>query len=386
MPTYARADLAFERGEGVYLYTQDGKRFLDFASGVAVSSLGHAHPHLTAALHAQIDKVLHTSNLYRIEGQERLAQRLVDASFASTAFFCNSGAEAVEAGLKLVRRFHQKNGRTDRYRVVTATNSFHGRTMHTISASRNEKHLDGFLPAIEHFDQVPFGNMNALRAAISDKTAAIIVEPVQGESGINPADPEYLKGLRAAADEFGILLMFDEVQTGMGRTGKLFAYEHSGVAPDVMALAKGLGGGFPIGACLASERVSAVMAPGTHGSTFGGNPLACAAANAVLDVMDEKFLAHVREIGADLKARLAKLVAAFPGILKDVRGLGLMIGVEFDKPVNTDVVRALEAKGLLTVVAGNNVVRFVPPLIVDATHIGEAVKIFEGVCADLARA
>ncbi len=386
MPTYARADLAFERGEGVYLYTQDGKRFLDFASGVAVSSLGHAHPHLTAALHAQIDKVLHTSNLYRIEGQERLAQRLVDASFASSAFFCNSGAEAVEAGLKLVRRFHQKNGRTDRYRVVTATNSFHGRTMHTISASRNEKHLDGFLPAIEHFDQVPFGNMNALRAAISDKTAAIIVEPVQGESGINPADPEYLKGLRAAADEFGILLMFDEVQTGMGRTGKLFAYEHSGVAPDVMALAKGLGGGFPIGACLASERVTAVMAPGTHGSTFGGNPMACAAANAVLDVMDEKFLAHVREIGADLKARLTKLVPKFPGVLKDVRGLGLMIGIEFDKPVNTDVVRLLEAKGLLTVVAGNNVVRFVPPLIIDASHVDEAVKIFEGVCADLARA
>jgi acetylornithine/N-succinyldiaminopimelate aminotransferase len=386
MPTYARADLAFERGEGVYLYTQDGRKFLDFASGVAVSSLGHAHPHLTAALHAQIDKVLHTSNLYRISGQERLAQRLVDASFASSAFFCNSGAEAVEAGLKLVRRFHQKNGRPDRYRVVTATNSFHGRTMHTISASRNEKHLDGFLPAVDHFDQVPFGNMNALRAAITDKTAAIIVEPVQGESGIHPASPEYLQGLRKAADEFGILLMFDEVQTGIGRTGKLFAYEWSGIAPDVMALAKGLGGGFPIGACLASERVSAVMAPGTHGSTFGGNPLACAAANAVLDVMDEKFLAHVREIGADLKARLTKLVPAFPGVLKDVRGLGLMIGVEFDKPVNTDVVRALEAKGLLTVVAGSNVVRFVPPLIIDEKHVSEAVGIFEGVCADLARA
>jgi acetylornithine/N-succinyldiaminopimelate aminotransferase len=258
--------------------------------------------------------------------------------------------------------------------------------MHTISASRNEKHLDGFLPAVDHFDQVPFGNMNALRAAITDKTAAIIVEPVQGESGIHPASPEYLQGLRKAADEFGILLMFDEVQTGIGRTGKLFAYEWSGIAPDVMALAKGLGGGFPIGACLASERVSAVMAPGTHGSTFGGNPLACAAANAVLDVMDEKFLAHVREIGADLKARLTKLVPAFPGVLKDVRGLGLMIGVEFDKPVNTDVVRALEAKGLLTVVAGSNVVRFVPPLIIDEKHVSEAVGIFEGVCADLARA
>ena len=259
--------------------------------------------------------------------------------------------------------------------------------MHTISASRNEKHLDGFLPAIEHFDQVPFGNMNALRAAITDKTAAIIVEPVQGESGIHPADPEYLRALREAADEFGILLMFDEVQTGIGRTGKLFAYEWSGVAPDVMALAKGLGGGFPIGACLASERVSAVMAPGTHGSTFGGNPLACAAANAVLDiVMDEKFLAHVREMGTLLKDRLAKLVAAYPSVLKDVRGLGLMIGVECNKPVNSDVVRKLEEKGLLTVVAGNNVIRFVPPLIVESAHIDDALRIFEGVCADLARA
>ena len=387
MPTYARADLAFERGNGVYLFTQDGRRFLDFASGVAVSSLGHAHPHLTAALHAQIDKVLHTSNLYRISGQERLAQRLVDASFASTAFFCNSGAEAVEAGLKLVRRYHQKNGRPGRYRVVTATNSFHGRTMHTISASKNEKHIDGFLPAVDHFEQVPFGNMNALRAAITDQTAAIIVEPVQGESGIHPADADYLRALRSAADEFGILLMYDEVQTGIGRTGKLFAYEWSGAAPDVMALAKGLGGGFPIGACLANERVSAVMAPGTHGSTFGGNPLACAAANAVLDiVMDEKFLAHVREMGTLLMARLNKIVTAYPGVLKEVRGLGLMIGVECNKPVNTDVVRKLEDKGMLTVVAGNNVIRFVPPLIVEPSHIEEACGIFEGVCADLARA
>jgi acetylornithine/N-succinyldiaminopimelate aminotransferase len=384
MPTYARADLVFERGEGLYLYTTDGRKFLDFAAGVAVSSLGHAHPHLTQALHAQIDKVIHTSNLYRIAGQEKLAERLCANSFASTVFFCNSGAEAVEAGLKLVRRYHQKNSRKDRYRVLTATNSFHGRTMHTISASLNEKHIDGFLPVVDAFDQVPFGNLNALRAAITDKTAAILVEPVQGEGGIHPADPEYLKGIRKAADEFGLLVMYDEVQTGVGRTGKLFAYEWSGAVPDVLAVAKGLGGGFPIGACLANERVSAVMAPGTHGSTFGGNPLACAAANAVLDVVtDEKFLAHVREMGALLLSRLSRAVAAHPKVLKEARGLGLMTGVECQGPINSDLVKKMEAKGLLTVVAGANVVRFVPPLIVEPKHIEDAVAIFESACAEV---
>jgi acetylornithine/N-succinyldiaminopimelate aminotransferase len=390
MPTYGRANLAFERGEGVYLFSDDGRRFLDFASGVAVSSLGHGHPHLKAALHAQIDKVLHTSNLYRITGQEKLAQRLVDASFASSVFFCNSGAEAVECALKLVRRYHQKNGRPDRYRVITATNSFHGRTMSTISASKNEKHIDGFLPIVDAFDQVPFGNLNALRAAITDKTAAIIVEPVQGEGGIHVADPEYLRGLRTAADEFGILLAYDEVQTGVGRTGKFFGYEWSGVAPDVLSLAKGLGGGFPIGACLASDKVSAVMAPGTHGSTFGGNPLACAAANAVLDiVLDEKFLAHVRDMGKLLVDRLNKVVTANPQVLKEVRGLGLLVGVECHGKTgagNSDLVRKMEEKGLLTVVAGSNVVRFVPPLIVEPKHIDEAVSIFEAACAELPRA
>ena len=386
MPTYARADLAFERGEGVFLFTADGRRFLDFASGVAVTSLGHGHPHLTAALHAQVDKVLHTSNLYRIAGQERLAQRLVEASFASSVFFCNSGAEAVECALKVARRYHQKNGRPERYRVVTTANSFHGRTMTTISASKNEKHIDGFLPIVDAFDQVPFGNLNALRAAITDKTAAIIVEPVQGEGGIHVADPEYLRGLRKAADEFGILLLYDEVQTGVGRTGKLFAYEWSGAAPDVLALAKGLGGGFPIGACLASDKVTAVMAPGTHGSTFGGNPLACAAANAVLDiVMDEKFLAHVRDMGKLLVERLRKVVAAHPHVLKDVRGLGLLVGVEAIA-TNSDLVRKMEEKGLLTVGAGSNVVRFVQPLVVEPQHIDDAVSIFDAVCAAFVRA
>jgi acetylornithine/N-succinyldiaminopimelate aminotransferase len=383
MPTYARADLAFERGDGVYLFTEDGRKYLDFGSGVAVSSLGHRHPHLTAALHAQVDKVIHTSNLYRISGQERLAKRLVDASFAASAFFCNSGAEAMEATFKLARRYHQKNGRLDRYRIVTATNSFHGRTMHTISASKNEKHIDGFLPIVDAFDQVPFGNLNALRAAITDKTAAIVVEPVQGEGGIHPADPEYLRGLRKAADEFGLLLLYDEVQTGIGRTGKLFAYEWSGAVPDVLGLAKGLGGGFPIGACLANEKVTAVMAPGTHGSTFGGNPLACAAANAVLDiVMDEKFLAHVRDMGKLLVDSLKKLVVKHPHMLKDVRGLGLLVGLECHTgTVNSDIVRKLEAEGLLTVVAGANVIRFIPPLIVEAQHIEAAVGILDNVCA-----
>ena len=310
----------------------------------------------------------------------------VDASFASSVFFCNSGAEAVECALKVARRYHQKNGRPERYRVVTTANSFHGRTMTTISASKNEKHIDGFLPIVDAFDQVPFGNLNALRAAITDKTAAIIVEPVQGEGGIHVADPEYLRGLRKAADEFGILLLYDEVQTGVGRTGKLFAYEWSGAAPDVLALAKGLGGGFPIGACLASDKVTAVMAPGTHGSTFGGNPLACAAANAVLDiVMDEKFLAHVRDMGKLLVERLRKVVAAHPHVLKDVRGLGLLVGVEAIA-TNSDLVRKMEEKGLLTVGAGSNVVRFVPPLVVEPQHIDDAVSIFDAVCAAFVRA
>ncbi|MBY0432246.1 MAG: aspartate aminotransferase family protein, partial [Rhodospirillales bacterium] len=269
MPTYARADLSFERGEGACLYATDGRRYLDFASGVTVTALGHSHPHLVAALKAQAEKLWHCSNLYRVPGQEKVARRLVDATFADTVFFCNSGAEAMEACLKMVRKYHDEAGHPERYRVIAAGGAFHGRTLATIAAGGQEKHLKGFGPIVDGFDRVAFGNMNELRAAIGPETAAICVEPVQGEGGVRTATIEYLRGLRQVADEFDLLLVFDEVQTGMGRTGKLFAHEWAGITPDVMGLAKGLGGGFPVGACLATAKAAAGMTPGTHGSTFG---------------------------------------------------------------------------------------------------------------------
>ena len=285
MPTYARADLAFERGSGAYLYSADGRRYLDFASGIAVTGLGHAHPHLVKALSEQAEKLWHTSNIFRIPGQERLAKRLVDATFADTVFFANSGAEAIECGLKMIRKYHDETGNPERFRVITCSGAFHGRTLATISAAGQEKHLNGFLPEVDGFDHVAFGNLNELRAAIGPETAVVLIEPVQGEGGMRVASVEYLKALRQVCDEYGLLLFFDEVQCGMGRTGKLFAYEWTEAAPDVMAVAKALGGGFPVSACLASERAAVGMTQGTHGSTFGGNPLAMAVGNAVLDVM-----------------------------------------------------------------------------------------------------
>ena len=386
LPTYARADLAFERGEGAYLFTADGRRYLDFASGIAVTALGHAHPHLSAALKSQIDTgIWHTSNLYRIPGQERLAERLVASTFADTVFFCNSGAEAVECGLKMVRRYHDENGAPGRYRVITFRNAFHGRTLATIAAGGQEKHLKGFDPVVDGFDHVPFGNFNEVRAAITDKTAAILVEPVQGEGGIRAADADFLKGLREVADEFGILLFFDEVQCGMGRTGKLFAHEWAGVTPDVMAIAKGIGGGFPVGACLATERVGKVMTAGTHGSTFGGNPLAMAVGNAVLDVMlADGFMPRVQSMGKKLFERLKRAVQAHPKVLSGVRGTGLMLGLECAIP-NTDVLARLRANGLLAVTAGENVIRILPPLTIEDSHIEEAGTIIERACMEIER-
>ncbi len=384
LPTYARADLAFERGDGAYLFTADGRRYLDFASGIAVTALGHAHPHLTAALKAQADKgIWHTSNLYRIPGQERLAQRLVDASFADTVFFCNSGAEAVECGLKMVRRYHDENGTPDRYRVIAFRNGFHGRTLATIAAGGQEKHLKGFDPIVDGFDHVAFGNFNEVRAAITDKTAAILVEPVQGEGGIRAADPEFLRGLRTVCDEFGLLLFFDEVQCGMGRTGKLFAHEWAGITPDVMAIAKGIGGGFPIGACLATEKVGKVMTAGTHGSTFGGNPMAMAVGNAILDVMlADGFMEGVQMMGKKLTARLNAVAKKHPKVIKGVRGSGMMLGIEC-VATNTDVLARLRANGLLAVTAGENVIRILPPLIIDESHVEEAGAILDRACTDM---
>ncbi len=386
MPTYARADLAFERGEGPYLYATDGRRYLDFAAGIAVNALGHSHPHLVAALKEQAEKLWHCSNLYRIPAGERLAERLCAASFADRVFFNNSGAEALECGFKLVRKHHHEAGNPGRYKVIGCEGSFHGRTLATLSAAGNPKYLEGFRPEVPGFVQVAFGNMNEMRAAIDDETAAILVEPIQGEGGVRAADLAYLRALREVCDEFGLLLFYDEVQCGMGRTGRLFAHEWAGAAPDVMTLAKGLGSGFPVGACLATETAAAGMTAGTHGSTFGGNPLAMAAANAVLDVMlADGFLDGVERIGTLLGSRLADLAARHPTVLSGLRGRGLMLGIECVVPAAEMVARLREA-GLLTVGAAENVVRILPPLIIDEIHIDEALAILEQVCEGWAEA
>lgn len=383
MPTYAREDIAFVSGEGVYLVDSEGRRYLDFGSGVAVTSLGHCHPHLVKALTEQAGALWHCSNLYRIPGQERLAERLVEASFADSVFFCNSGAEAVEGGLKMVRRYHDSLGNPQRNRVITFEGGFHGRTLATLAAAKKAAHMAGFAPMPDGFDQVAFGNLNELRAAITDETAAILVEPIQGEGGIRPAELDFLRSLRQVADEFGLLLFFDEVQTGTGRTGKLFAHEWAGIEPDVLAVAKGLGGGFPMGAVLAREHVAAAMTPGSHGSTFGGNPLAMAAANAVLDVLlGDGFLARVEAVSRRFWDRTAALVAAHPRLFEGLRGAGMLIGLQCRVP-NGDLIKKLTANGMLAVVAGENVVRLAPPLIVGEAHIDEAMTILEKSCAEL---
>jgi acetylornithine/N-succinyldiaminopimelate aminotransferase len=383
LPVYSRVDIAFERGEGAYLFTADDRRYLDFASGIAVTALGHAHPHLVDALVSQGRKLWHTSNVFRIPGQERLAERLIEATFADTVFFTNSGAEAMECGIKIVRKYFDEIGQPERYRIVACNNAFHGRTLATIAAGGQPKLLKGFDPVVDGFDHVAFGNLNEMRAAIRPETAAILIEPVQGEGGIRVADPAYLRGLREIADEFGLLLFFDEVQCGMGRTGKLFAHEWAGVQPDVMAIAKGIGGGFPIGACLASEKAASGMSAGSHGSTYGGNPLAMAVGNAVLDVLlADGFLANVERVAGLLRKKLAVVAAAHPKTLAGVRGQGLLLGLECVKP-NTDVMATLRRNGLLCVGGGDNVVRLLPPLIIDETHVEEAAKIVDRSCLEL---
>ena len=377
MTTYGRIEIAFERGEGSWLYSTDGRRFLDFATGIAVNSLGHGHPALVAALKDQAERLWHVSNLYNIPEQQRLADRLVEHSFADTCFFCNSGAEAMEGALKVARKYQFVAGEPAREEVVCASGAFHGRTLATLSAGDSEKYREGFGPRPDGFSHVPFGNLNELRAALSDRTAAILVEPIQGEGGINPADGAYLEGLREAADEFGALLVFDEVQCGMGRTGHLFAYQMYGVKPDIMGLAKGLGGGFPVGAVLATEKAAGGMVPGTHGSTFGGNPLAMAAANAVLgELVKPGFLDEVKRKGARLRAGLDDLAARRPGAVEEVRGVGLMLGIKCVDN-NLEVMTALRDAGLLTVVAGDNVVRLLPPLTASDDEIDECLGILD---------
>ena len=381
LPTYNRADVGFVRGEGPYLFDEKGGRYLDFGAGIAVSSLGHVHPHLVAALRQQADKLWHTSNLYRVPGQEILARRLVEVSFADTVFFTNSGAEAVECAIKMARKYHSANGAPERYRLITFEGAFHGRTLATIAAGGSPKYLDGFGPPMDGFDQVPFGDFDAATRAIGPATAGILIEPIQGEVGVRVPPQGFLKRLRELCDQKGLLLILDEVQTGMGRTGRMFAYEHEGVAPDIMALAKGIGGGFPLGACLASERAAKGMTPGSHGSTYGGNPLAMAVGNAVLDVIAAPgFLDRVRLISSHLQQHLAMLLAEHPKVIAEVRGKGLLLGLKLHVPAAAFLAKARE-KGLLVVGATENVVRLVPPLIVDESHLREAVDVLSAACA-----
>jgi acetylornithine/N-succinyldiaminopimelate aminotransferase len=383
LPVFARVDLGFERGEGSWLIATDGERYLDFTSGVAVNALGHCHPHLVKVLQEQATRLWHMSNLFKSPDGERLAGRLCEQSFADLAFFANSGAEALECAIKITRRHHATKGHPERYRIITFEGAFHGRTLATLAATGSAKYLEGFGPPLDGFDQVPLSDLEAVKKAIGHQTAGILIEPLQGEGGVRSAPHAFFKALRQLCDDNCLLLIFDEVQTGMGRTGDLFAYRRIGVVPDVMPLAKALGGGFPIGACLATANAAAGMTPGSHGSTFGGNPLAVAAANAVLDVMLKPgFFEHARKMSLLLKQKLASVVDRHPGVLTEVRGEGLLIGLKAVVP-SGDLVTALRDQKLLTVGAAENVVRFLPPLIVTEAEIEEAVARLERACVRL---
>jgi acetylornithine/N-succinyldiaminopimelate aminotransferase len=385
LPTYARADVAFERGEGAWLYTAAGERYLDFTSGVAVNALGHAHPALVEALTEQAHKVWHVSNLYRIPGAERLADRLCDASFADVVFFCNSGTEAIEGSIKLARKYQSVSGRPERYRIVTFEGAFHGRTLAALAATGNKKYLDGFGPPVEGFDQVAYGDLEAVKTAITPETGAILIEPVMGEGGVRVVPHAFLRALRDLCDQRGLLLIFDEVQSGIGRTGALFAYEHSGVTPDIMALAKALGGGFPVGAFLATSEAAKGMTAGTHGSTFGGNPLAMAVANRILDIVNtDDFLAQVRQTALRLKQRLAELKDRHSSVIAEVRGEGLLMGLRMVLPASA-MVDELRAENMLVPAAGDNVIRLLPPLVIGEEEIAYAVDAIDRACTRLAQ-
>jgi len=373
LPTYARAPLSFVRGEGVWIYTEDGQRYLDLGAGIAVNALGHAHPHLVAVLRDQAGKLWHTSNLYDIPHQRRLAERLADATFADTMFFTNSGTEAIECAVKMTRKYFSHNDQPERFEIITFSGAFHGRSSAGIAASRGEKMVKGFGPLLPGFKQVPLEDSAALKAAIGPETAAIMIEPVQGEGGIRVVSAAFLQELRAICDAQGLLLIFDEIQCGVGRTGKLFAHEWAGITPDIMTVAKGIGGGFPLGACLATEAAAGGMGLGTHGSTYGGNPLACAVGNAVLDVvLSDGFLAQVNRVAGHFRQGLEGLVASHPDIFETVRGEGLMLGLKC-KAANSDVMKAAYAQALLTVPAADNVLRILPPLTITTAEIDDAL-------------
>lgn len=374
MPVYPRSPVRPVRGEGVYLYGEGGEKYLDFASGIAVNLLGHGHPHLTRAIQEQAATLIHVSNLYGSPQGEALAQRLVDSTFADTVFFTNSGAEAVECAIKTARRYHHHHGRPEKHDLITFRNAFHGRTMATISATDQAKLRDGFAPLLPGFTVVDFDDLEAAEAAVDANTAGFLVEPVQGEGGIRPASPEFLRGLRRICDEKDLMLVLDEVQCGVARTGKLYAYEHYGIEPDILASAKGIGGGFPMGACLATEKAAAGMVVGTHGSTYGGNPLAMAAGQAVLDVVGEpEFLERVTRMGERLRGALEQMIPNHDHLFESVRGVGLMLGVKM-KSDSRAFVDYLRGHGLLTVAAGENVLRVLPPLVIEEEHITEFVE------------
>jgi acetylornithine/N-succinyldiaminopimelate aminotransferase len=386
LPTYSRVDLAFERGEGVWLYTAAGKRYLDFTSGVAVNALGHAHPHMVEAITAQASKLWHTSNLYRIPEGERLAERLCALSFADAVFFQNSGTEAIECCIKMARKYQSASGAPERYRIITFEGAFHGRTLAALAATGNKKYLDGFGPPMPGFDQVAFADLEATKKAIGPETAAIIIEPVMGEGGVRVVPHAFLRGLRKLCDDNKLLLIFDEIQCGVGRTGDMFAYQHAGVTPDIMALAKALGGGFPIGACLATTEAAKGMTAGTHGSTFGGNQLAMAAGNAVLDVMTSPgFLDGVKRKGLLMKQKLAELKDRHSGVIAEVRGEGLLVGLRLVPPVS-EMVDELRNEDMVTVSAGDNVVRLLPPLVISEAEIADAIDRIDRACVKLALA
>ena len=374
LPSVARADVAFTHGEGVWLFDEKGERYLDFGAGIAVNALGHAHPDLIKALTEQAGKVWHVSNLYRVPGQEQLSKRLVANTFADTVFFTNSGVEAIECAIKMARRYQYTHGHPERFHIITFEGAFHGRTLAGIAAGGQEKYLEGFGPKVAGFDQVPFGDLKALAEMIGPQTAALMIEPIQGEGGVRTVMPDFLRALRKLCDDIGLLLIFDEVQTGVGRTGKFFAHEWSGVTPDIMAVAKGIGGGFPLGACLATAEAASGMTAGTHASTFGGNPLAMAVGNAVLDhVLAPDFLPRVQKIANFFRQQLGSLIAEHPDVFEEIRGEGLLLGLKLKVP-NTEFAERLRKHHMLAVGAGSNVLRLIPPLIITEDDVREAIK------------
>ena len=382
MPVYSRCEVRPVRGEGAYLYGENGERYLDFAAGIAVNLLGHGHPHLTQAIQEQSAKLMHVSNLYGSPQGEAFAKRIIDLTFADTVFFTNSGAEAVECAIKTARRYHHAKARPEKHDLITFSNAFHGRTMATISATNQEKLRDGFAPLLPGFKVVEFDNIHAALAAVDDNTAGFLLEPVQGEGGIRPASMEFMQGLREFADANDLMLVLDEVQSGVGRTGTLYAYEQYGITPDILATAKGIGGGFPMGACLATENAAQGMVIGTHGSTFGGNPLAMAAGQAVFDVVaNEEFLSQVRQTGERLRSALEQMIPNHDHLFESVRGMGMMLGIKM-KTDSRRFVNWLRGRGLLTVAAGDNVMRILPPLNIEEHHIREFVETLSAAAAD----